>query len=55
MRGFGVEVKRPVIPISIELSDDEDRTEGLVFRYTATSLSRNGVTGRPSAHSSMRL
>ena len=25
-----------------------DRTEGLVFRYTAPSLSRNGVTGRPS-------
>ena len=29
-------------------ADDEDRTEGLVFRYTAPSLSRNGVTGRPS-------
>lgn len=29
-------------------ADDEDRTEGLVFRYTAESLSLNGVTGRPS-------
>lgn len=29
-------------------ADDEDRTAGLVFRYTAPSLSRNGVTGRPS-------
>lgn len=30
------------------LADDEDRTAGLVFRYTAPALSRNGVTGRPS-------
>ncbi|MGY1807729.1 creatininase family protein [Blastococcus sp. SYSU D00669] len=29
-------------------ADDEDRTGDLVFRYTAPSLSRNGVTGRPS-------
>ncbi|MGE2832627.1 creatininase family protein [Mycobacterium sp. SMC-4] len=29
-------------------ADDEDRTADLVFRYTATELSRNGVTGRPS-------
>ncbi|MCU1459856.1 MAG: crnA [Actinomycetia bacterium] len=29
-------------------ADDEDRTRGLVFRYTARSLSRNGVTGKPS-------
>ncbi len=29
-------------------ADDPDRTEDLVFRYTATSLSTNGVTGRPS-------
>jgi creatinine amidohydrolase len=29
-------------------ADDEDRTDGLVFRYTAAELSRNGVTGRPS-------
>ena len=29
-------------------ADDEDRTAGLVFRYTAPALSRNGVTGRPS-------
>lgn len=29
-------------------ADDEDRTDRLVFRYTAESLSRNGVTGRPS-------
>jgi creatinine amidohydrolase len=29
-------------------SDDEDRTAGLVFRYAAPVLSRNGVTGRPS-------
>ncbi len=29
-------------------ADDEDRTAGLVFRYTASALSRNGVTGRPS-------
>jgi creatinine amidohydrolase len=26
---------------------DPDRTEGLVFRYTAPQLSSNGVTGRP--------
>ena len=29
-------------------ADDPDRTADLVFRYTATSLSTNGVTGRPS-------
>lgn len=29
-------------------ADDPDRTGDLVFRYTATSLSTNGVTGRPS-------
>jgi len=29
-------------------ADDPDRTAGLVFRYTAPSLSINGVTGRPS-------
>jgi creatinine amidohydrolase len=29
-------------------ADDEDRTRDLVFRYTAASLSTNGVTGRPS-------
>ena len=29
-------------------ADDPDRTEGLVFRYTAPALSTNGVTGRPS-------
>ena len=29
-------------------ADDEDRTNGLAFRYTADALSRNGVTGRPS-------
>jgi creatinine amidohydrolase len=29
-------------------ADDEDRTAGLVFGYTADSLSTNGVTGRPS-------
>ncbi len=29
-------------------ADDEDRTHGLVFRYTAPALSKNGVTGRPS-------
>ncbi len=29
-------------------SDDPDRTTGLVFRYTATELSANGVTGAPS-------
>lgn len=29
-------------------ADDPDRTADLVFRYTATCLSRNGVTGQPS-------
>lgn len=29
-------------------ADDPDRTGDLVFRYTASSLSTNGVTGRPS-------
>lgn len=29
-------------------ADDADRTDGLVFRYTAPALSTNGVTGRPS-------
>jgi creatinine amidohydrolase len=32
----------------LDASDDPDRTGNLVFRYTATSLSTNGVTGRPS-------
>jgi creatinine amidohydrolase len=32
----------------VPLADDPDRTDGLVFRYTAPVLSRNGVTGRPS-------
>ena len=32
----------------LDEADDEDRTAGLVFRYTATALSRNGVTGQPS-------
>jgi len=29
-------------------ADDPDRTQSLVFRYTAPVLSTNGVTGRPS-------
>jgi creatinine amidohydrolase len=29
-------------------ADDPDRTEDLVFRYNASALSANGVTGRPS-------
>jgi creatinine amidohydrolase len=29
-------------------ADDPDRTDGLVFRYTAPALSTNGVTGKPS-------
>jgi creatinine amidohydrolase len=29
-------------------ADDPDRTAGLIFRYTAPALSRNGVTGRAS-------
>jgi creatinine amidohydrolase len=29
-------------------ANDDDRTAGLVFRYTAPALSTNGVTGRPS-------
>jgi creatinine amidohydrolase len=32
----------------IGVADDADRTAGLVFGYTAASLSINGVTGRPS-------
>lgn len=32
----------------MKTADDPDRTTGLVFRYTAVSLSTNGVTGRPS-------
>lgn len=32
----------------IATADDADRTNGLVFRYTATELSCNGVTGSPS-------
>jgi creatinine amidohydrolase len=32
----------------IEEADDPDRTGPLVFRYTASALSTNGVTGRPS-------
>jgi creatinine amidohydrolase len=31
-----------------EMASDPDRTEGLVFRYTAPALSTNGVTGRPA-------
>ncbi len=29
-------------------ADDEDRSDGLVFRYTAAQLTRTGVTGSPS-------
>jgi creatinine amidohydrolase len=32
----------------IDGADEEDRTAGLAFGYTAASLSTNGVTGRPS-------
>ncbi len=32
----------------LPFADDPDRTEGLVFRYTAPNLSLNGVTGSPS-------
>jgi creatinine amidohydrolase len=32
----------------VEGADDPDRSRGLVFRYTATDLSKNGVTGEPS-------
>jgi creatinine amidohydrolase len=32
----------------LQSSDDPDRTDGLVFRYTAPALSTNGVTGKPS-------
>jgi creatinine amidohydrolase len=32
-------------------ADDDDRTGGLVFRYTAASLSLTGVTGHPSESS----
>jgi creatinine amidohydrolase len=32
----------------LAVADDPDRTDGLVFRYTAPSLSANGVTGCPS-------
>ena len=32
----------------LEAGDDVDRTDGLVFRYHASALSKNGVTGRPS-------
>ncbi|GAA2604465.1 hypothetical protein GCM10010399_39250 [Dactylosporangium fulvum] len=34
---------------AMRTADDIDRTAGLAFRYTAESLSTNGVTGRPSA------
>jgi creatinine amidohydrolase len=37
-----------VVAERIGTADDLDRTIGLVFRYTADTLSRNGVTGRPS-------
>jgi creatinine amidohydrolase len=30
-------------------ADDADRSGGLIFRYTARQLSRNGVTGSPSS------
>jgi creatinine amidohydrolase len=30
-------------------ADDPDRSDGLIFRYTARHLSRNGVTGSPSS------
>jgi creatinine amidohydrolase len=29
-------------------ADDVDRSDGLAFRYTATQMTANGVTGRPS-------
>lgn len=46
-------VMMAIAPTTVHLdriadADDVDRTEGLVFGYTAASLSTNGVTGRPS-------
>ncbi|HEY2214032.1 MAG TPA: creatininase family protein [Acidimicrobiales bacterium] len=32
----------------LPFADDPDRSDGLVFRYTAPNLSLNGVTGSPS-------
>lgn len=37
-----------VVQSELEGADDPDRTGGLVFAYTATELSTNGVTGSPS-------
>jgi creatinine amidohydrolase len=34
-----------------EISDDPDRTDGLVFSYTVAETSRTGATGRPSSGS----
>ncbi len=30
-------------------ADDPDRSDGLIFRYTARRLSKNGVPGSPSS------
>jgi creatinine amidohydrolase len=34
---------------SAAAADDRDRSDGLIFRYTARRLSKNGVTGSPSS------
>jgi creatinine amidohydrolase len=34
--------------VAAKTADDEDRATGLVFRYGASAVSTNGVTGRPS-------
>ncbi len=35
----------------LEVADDADRTEGLVFSHPVNRTSKNGVTGQPSGAS----
>jgi len=48
MLGIAPEMVRPEL---IEVADDADRTEGLVFSHPVNRTSKNGVTGQPSGAS----
>jgi creatinine amidohydrolase len=48
MLGIAPEMVRPEL---IEVADDADRTEGLIFSHPVNRTSKNGVTGQPSGAS----
>jgi creatinine amidohydrolase len=45
---------RPDLVQRDEISDDQDRTEGLVLSYTVAETSRTGATGSPSSASAQQ-